>query len=199
MSCPGKQWTGSGPLDTDSAPSRPRGNVGISFSGRGNESIGSRRQRHHTATGVVSQRFVTRGHSPWSVVLSATSFCCRAGRDGRGLDGWDGTDGREDLIRSWSWSCLRCECAQCSLPSAQDQSRDRPPVVQSETRNPGWGGRVVVGGGEPSPWKGSRGRNACGRAVCDWRNQKDGQVSGVDDGVSGTANRGGSPVAPEMP
>lgn len=198
MSCPSKQWTGSGPLDTDSAPSRPRGNVGISFSGRGNESIGSRRQRHHTATGVVSQRFVTRGHSPWSVVLSSTSFCCRAGRDGRGLDGWMGTDGREDLIRSWSWSCLRCECAQCSLPSAQDQNRDRPPVVQSETRNPGWGGRVVVEG-NPARGRAAKGGTRVGAPCVRLAEPKRRSSVGGSTTGTGTANRGGSPVAPDMP
>lgn len=76
------------------------------------------------------------------------------------------------------------ECAQCSLPSARDQdqqNRDRPPVVQSEIRNPGWWWRWRVEG-KPQPVEGQRAERVWARRVCDWRNQKDGQCRGVDDG-----------------
>lgn len=82
------------------------------------------------------------------------------------------------------------ELPPVSVPSAHfpvpgtrtSRTEQRPaPVVQSETRNPGrwWRWRVE---GKPQPVEGQRGERVWARRVCDWRNQKDGQCRGVDDG-----------------
>lgn len=92
------------------------------------------------------------------------------------------------------------ECAQCSLPSARDQdqqNRDRPP--SSSLRLGIWGGGGGGGWrGSPSPWKG-KGRNACGRAVCATGGTKKTVSVGGSTTGTGTANRGGEPIAPKMP
>lgn len=48
-------------------------------------------------------------------------------------------------------------------------------------RNPGWWWRWRVEG-KPQPVEGQRAERVWARRVCDWRNQKDGQCRGVDDG-----------------
>lgn len=141
---------------------------GFLFRGEETNRSAARLQRHHTATGGWCRSGLSHGGTRRGPSCCRRRlFCCR---DGRGLDGWMELMGERGCDPE-------LELPPVSVPSAHFQC----PVVQSETRNPGWWWRWRVEG-KPQPVEGQRAERVWARRVCDWRNQKDGQCRGVDDG-----------------
>jgi hypothetical protein len=151
------QWAvGRGPwatVDTDSAPSRPRGNVGISFSGRAREtkSIGSRLQSQHpqshrTVCGVAAVCHTGSRRGPSGCRRRLFVVVMVAGW----IDGTWGDEGIRSEVGVWR---LPVSQSPVPVPSAQVRNQSPSSSLRLGIRGGGGGGRGIQ----------VEGRNACGR------------------------------------